>query len=124
MNIVVLGTGYVGLVTGTCLAQLGHHVTCIDQDKTKVASLQKGVCTIFEKSLEEFLKAGLAKDNLRFSSELAGSVESADFIFICVRDHGHAGGEQGARVQSLSPQNGDEAQAGRQPGQDKGNVSL
>lgn len=84
MNIVVLGTGYVGLVTGTCLAQLGHHVTCIDQDKAKVASLQKGVCTIFEKGLEKFLKAGLAKDNLRFSTEIAGSVESADVIFICV----------------------------------------
>ena len=84
MNIVVLGTGYVGLVTGTCLAQLGHQVTCIDQDKTKVASLQNGVCTIFEKGLEEFLKAGLTKDSLRFSSELAGSVESADVIFICV----------------------------------------
>lgn len=84
MNILVLGTGYVGLVTGTCLAQLGHHVTCVDQDKAKVVSLEKGVCTIFEKDLEEFLAAGIAQGNLAFSSELVGSVENAEVIFICV----------------------------------------
>jgi UDPglucose 6-dehydrogenase len=84
MKILVLGTGYVGLVSGTCLAQLGHHVTCIDQDKNKVAALQKGVCIIYEKDLEEFLAAGLEKGNLRFASELKGSVEDAEVIFICV----------------------------------------
>jgi UDPglucose 6-dehydrogenase len=84
MKIAVLGTGYVGLVTGVCLAQLGHHVTCIDQDASKVAALRQGVCIIFEKGLEELLAKGLAAGNLLFSSALAGSVEDAEVIFICV----------------------------------------
>jgi UDPglucose 6-dehydrogenase len=84
MKIAVLGTGYVGLVTGTCLAHLGHHVTCIDQDASKVESLRKGVCIIFEKGLEELLAAGIAKGNLSFSNKLSGSVEDAEVVFICV----------------------------------------
>jgi UDPglucose 6-dehydrogenase len=84
MKIAVLGTGYVGLVTGTCLAQLGHRVICIDQDSGKVAALRQGVCIIFEKGLEELLAAGLANGNLSFSSELNNSVEDAEVIFICV----------------------------------------
>lgn len=84
LNIVVLGTGYVGLVTGTCLAQLGHQVICIDPDSRKIDALQKGNCIIFEKDLDTLLADGLSAGNLSFSNKLSNHINNADIVFICV----------------------------------------
>ena len=84
MNITVIGTGYVGLVTGVCLADFGHVVTCVDSDAKKVLDLQKGQVPIFEPGLDELINKNAALEKLYFSNDLFGSVSSADAIFIAV----------------------------------------
>jgi len=82
MNICIVGTGYVGLSTGTCLAYLGHQVRGFDVDKQRTALLRKGVLPIYEPGLQELF--GLARKNLAFASDPAVAMRDADVIFITV----------------------------------------
>ncbi|MEB1806666.1 MAG: UDP-glucose/GDP-mannose dehydrogenase family protein [Bacillaceae bacterium] len=84
MNISVVGTGYVGLVTGVCLAEVGHHVTCVDVDAGKIAMLQQGKSPIYEPGLEELMKTNLEKGNLLFQTYNNTSYENTDVIYIAV----------------------------------------
>src|SRR5450432_2998282 len=84
MQIIVIGTGYVGTVTGACLAYLGHHVTCVDSDASKIATLLRGESPIYEPHLEEMLKLASQRGGLEFSTELAGAVARSEVIFIAV----------------------------------------
>jgi len=84
MNISVIGTGYVGLVTGTCLAELGNQVTCIDKDKNKVKMLRKGKSPIYEPGLEELIVRNAKEGRLRFEDSLKKVVHDAELIFIAV----------------------------------------
>ena len=74
MKIAVVGTGYVGLVTGTCFAEVGIDVTCIDIDQRKIDNLRQGILPIYEPGLEEMVARNVAKDRLRFSTDLASAI--------------------------------------------------
>ena len=82
MNVCIIGTGYVGLTTGTCLALLGHNVTCVDADEKKIAMLKSGQTPIYEPFLNELLSE--AWDNLRFETDYARAIPGAHVIFIAV----------------------------------------
>ncbi|MBI3098411.1 MAG: UDP-glucose/GDP-mannose dehydrogenase family protein [Planctomycetes bacterium] len=84
MRIAILGSGYVGLVSGTCFAHLGHRVTCLDNDVAKIDTLRAGRMPIFEPGLAPLVKQNAAAGRLDFSTDIAGAVESADVIFIAV----------------------------------------
>ena len=84
MKIVVIGTGYVGLVVGTGLAENGHFVTCVDRDAEKIDLLSKGKLPIYEPGLEELTTRNLEEERLRFTTDLEGSVANSLLIFICV----------------------------------------
>jgi UDPglucose 6-dehydrogenase len=83
-NVGVIGTGYVGLTTGACLAHLGHRVTCIDKDARLVTELVEGRMPIYEPGLEALVEAGVRRRRLRFSTELATVACGADVVFIAV----------------------------------------
>ena len=83
-NIAVVGTGYVGLTTGACLASLGHKVICADIDASKVAQLSNGAITIFEDGLQELVVNGIKNKNLSFVVGAIDAVKSAEFIFLCL----------------------------------------
>lgn len=82
MNIAVAGTGYVGLVTGVCLAETGHVVTCVDIDEQKVKQMEKGVSPIYEQGLEELMQKNI--ERLHYTTDYAKAYENADVIFIGV----------------------------------------
>ncbi len=82
--ITVVGTGYVGLTTGACLAHLGHEVRCVDIDTDKVARLAEGEIPIFEAGLEELVREGLDAGRLSFTGDTVTAVAGADFVFLCV----------------------------------------
>ena len=84
MKITIIGTGYVGLVTGTCFAQVGHRVICVDNDPAKVKLLQGGGMPIYEPGLEELVNSNVAAGRLRFSDSTREGVEQSDVIFIAV----------------------------------------
>lgn len=84
MRVTVIGTGYVGTVTGACLSYLGHHVTCVDTDATKIATLASGHSPIYEPHLEEMLAMAARRGGIEFTTELAGAVASSNVIFIAV----------------------------------------
>jgi UDPglucose 6-dehydrogenase len=84
LKITVVGTGYVGLVTGTCFAETGIDVTCVDVDKKKIENLQKGILPIYEPGLEEILERNVKKDRLRFTTEIASSLKNCEVVFIAV----------------------------------------
>ncbi|MEM6445407.1 MAG: UDP-glucose/GDP-mannose dehydrogenase family protein [Cyanobacteria bacterium P01_D01_bin.123] len=84
MRVCVIGTGYVGLVTGTCLARVGHHVICVDNNEVKVRSMQAGIPPIYEPGLTELMLDGMTSDRLRFATDLASSVRNSDILFIAV----------------------------------------
>ncbi len=84
MRITVIGTGYVGLVTGACLADTGHHVDCVDIDRQKIEALKKGVVPIYEPGLEEVLARTIRKGRLNFTTELSEVIEPAEIVMIAV----------------------------------------
>jgi len=84
MQVTVIGTGYVGTVTGACLAYLGHHVTCVDTDASKIETLQRGGSPIYEPHLETMLSLAAARGGIGFTTELAPAVAPSDVIFIAV----------------------------------------
>lgn len=93
MKIAVVGTGYVGLVTGTCFADSGNEVTCVDIDAVKVAALTRGEVPIFEPGLEEMVQDNVAAGRLSFTTDLASAVELAEVIYLAV---GTPQGDDGA----------------------------
>jgi len=84
MKIAVVGTGYVGLVTGTCFAETGNNVTCVDIDAAKVNKLQNGQVTIYEPGLEKLFLRNLKEERLRFTTDLAEGVKDAVIIFLAL----------------------------------------
>ena len=93
MKIAVVGTGYVGLVTGTCFAEVGIDVVCIDIDQKKIDNLHKGILPIYEPGLEEMVARNVKSGRLNFSTSLAESIKGADVAFIAV---GTPPGEDGS----------------------------
>lgn len=84
MKIAVIGTGYVGLVSGTCFAELGHHVVCIDTDKTKIEALKKGRIPIYEPDLEALVVQHAKSKRLTFTTQLKEGMQGAEIVFIAV----------------------------------------
>ena len=83
-KIAFIGTGYVGLVSGVCIAEFGHDVTCVDIDQSKINDLNQGRIPIYEPELESLFKQNVLKERLKFSSNLNEAIKSADIIFIAV----------------------------------------
>jgi UDPglucose 6-dehydrogenase len=95
MRVAMIGSGYVGLVSGACFADFGHHVTCVDKNADKIAALNKGVMPIYEPGLAELVASNLQARRIAFTTDLAGAVRTADAVFIAVgtpsrRGDGHA----------------------------------
>ncbi|VAV97418.1 UDP-glucose 6-dehydrogenase [hydrothermal vent metagenome] len=84
MRVAMVGTGYVGLVSGACFADFGHDVTCVDLDQDKIAGLQSGKIPIFEPGLEHLVKSNITEGRLRFTTDLQEAVAGADAVFIAV----------------------------------------
>jgi UDPglucose 6-dehydrogenase len=84
MKIAIVGTGYVGLVTGTCFAEVGMNVTCIDIDQKKIDNLHKGILPIYEPGLDEMVNRNVGKKRLHFSINLAEAIQGAEVVFIAV----------------------------------------
>ena len=95
MRVAMIGTGYVGLVSGACFADFGHDVTCVDKDAGKIAALNKGEVPIYEPGLAELVASNARAGRLKFTTSLPGAVKAADAVFIAVgtpsrRGDGHA----------------------------------
>jgi UDPglucose 6-dehydrogenase len=95
MRITMIGSGYVGLVSGACLADFGHEVICVDKEEAKIAALQAGKMPIYEPGLENLVAHNVAADRLHFTTDLAAAVKDAEAVFIAVgtpsrRGDGHA----------------------------------
>ncbi|HEX8842446.1 MAG TPA: UDP-glucose/GDP-mannose dehydrogenase family protein [Sphingomicrobium sp.] len=95
MRIAMIGTGYVGLVSGACFADFGHEVSCIDKDSSKIDRLNQGRMPIWEPGLEALVKANVERERLTFTTDLAAGLEGAEAVFIAVgtparRGDGHA----------------------------------
>ena len=84
MHISVLGTGYVGLVTGACFAEFGLHVTCMDVDPSRIEKLEKGEVPFYEPGLAELVTKGKKSGSLRFTKDLNAALDTAIVIFIAV----------------------------------------
>jgi UDPglucose 6-dehydrogenase len=84
LRVSIFGCGYVGLVTGACLAEIGHEVLCSDNDAAKVQTLQTGKLPIYEPGLDSVVEANVAAGRLRFSSDLEDAAKSGDVLFVCV----------------------------------------
>lgn len=95
MRVAMIGTGYVGLVSGACFADFGHHVTCVDKDKSKIDALHRGVMPIYEPGLDDLVATNVKAGRLEFTTDLKAPVAKADAVFIAVgtpsrRGDGHA----------------------------------
>src|SRR5208283_220853 len=95
MRIAVIGTGYVGLVSGACIADYGHQVTCVDEDSAKIAALNAGEIPIYEPGLQKIVESNVGQGRLSFTDTLNDAVSGADAVFIAVgtpsrRGDGHA----------------------------------
>ena len=95
MRVAMIGTGYVGLVSGACFADFGHQVTCVDKDADKIAALKRGEIPIYEPDLDRLVASNVREGRLDFSADLAGPVSEAEAVFIAVgtpsrRGDGHA----------------------------------
>jgi UDPglucose 6-dehydrogenase len=84
MRVCVIGTGYVGLVTGVCLAHIGHHVICVDNNEEKVKLMQSGQSPIFEPGLSELMQGAIQAQNIEFTTDLAAGVSHGEVLFIAV----------------------------------------
>ena len=84
MNVVMIGTGYVGLVSGTCFAEFGANVICVDVDEEKIAKLNGGVVPIYEPGLERLVTNNVSAGRLKFTSEIGAAVAAADLVFVAV----------------------------------------
>lgn len=84
MNVCVIGTGYVGLVTGTCLAETGNQVVCVDIDQDKVENMKQGIVPIYEPQLDVFFERNLKQGRLHFTTDLAEGVQHADVLFLAL----------------------------------------
>jgi UDPglucose 6-dehydrogenase len=95
MHVAMIGSGYVGLVSGACFADFGHHVTCVDKDESKIAALKRGETPIYEPGLTELIANNVKQGRLSFTTDLKAAVSSAQAVFISVgtpsrRGDGHA----------------------------------
>src|ERR1044071_2624032 len=95
MRVAMIGTGYVGLVSGACFADFGHHVTCVDKDAGKIAALHRGAIPIYEAGLADLVESNLRQGRLEFVTDPAAAVRNSDAVFIAVgtpsrRGDGHA----------------------------------
>ena len=95
MRIAMIGTGYVGLVSGACIADFGHEVTCVDKDGTKISALNSGEIPIYEPGLKDIVQANVREGRLHFTTALSEALDGADAVFIAVgtpsrRGDGHA----------------------------------
>jgi UDPglucose 6-dehydrogenase len=84
MNVAIIGSGYVGLVTGACFAQVGHQVICVDNNEQKVAALRRGQIPIYEPGLENLIRQNVADRRLRFTTSIRDGVENSEVVFIAV----------------------------------------
>ena len=84
MKLCMIGTGYVGLVSGTCFADIGNQVYCVDKDVSKINKLNSGISPIYEPGLNELIKKNYLSKRLLFTTDLKRAVNSSDIIFICV----------------------------------------
>lgn len=92
MNLAIIGTGYVGLTTGTCFAEVGHNVICVDNNANKVAMLRNGKMPIYEPDLEEMIVSNVSAGRLHFSTDLADAIHRSEIIFIAVPTPPHEDG--------------------------------
>jgi UDPglucose 6-dehydrogenase len=95
MKLVMIGAGYVGLVSGACFSDFGHDVVCVDTDSSKIAQLREGIIPIYEPGLDDLVKAGIKSGRLRFTADVGSAVSDAEAVFIAVgtpsrRGDGHA----------------------------------
>lgn len=93
MKVVMIGTGYVGLVSGTCLSEVGHHVSCVDLNQSKVDMLRDGRSPIYEPGLEAMIRRNMEHDRLNFTTDLTSCIDDCDMVFIAV---GTPEGEDGS----------------------------
>ena len=84
MKICMIGSGYVGLVSGACFAELGNNVICLDKNLNKISNLKNGVIPIYEPGLEELIQRNVKQKRLQFSTNISKSIIKSDIIFICV----------------------------------------
>ena len=84
MKICMIGTGYVGLVSGVCFSDLGNDVICVDRDKNKIKNLKKGIIPIYEPGLDELVLKNFKNNRLKFSTNLKDAISKSDIVFICV----------------------------------------
>ena len=92
MRIAMIGTGYVGLVSGACFSEFGSDVVCVDMDSKKIERLEQGEIPIYEPGLEDLVAGNVRADRLAFTTDLASAVKSADAVFIAVGTPSRRGG--------------------------------